>query len=391
MKRVLLIVVGVLLLLILFVAVTTWLNTRPITEADAVEMMQAVIEKAVDSKDVSSGLVRIVSPEDGFDETFVVGESHGAMTVVDQPFHVASVGKLFTAALAGMLVDEELIAFDDPIVDYFEEGVLDGLFVFEGVDYQNEVTVAMLLGHTSGLADYFEDAGRDGLSGEEWMLAEPDRFWAPDEIVDFTRDSQEAVGPAGEQFHYSDTGFILLGMMIENVTGIRLDEAMETMIFAPLSMDDSYLMFYGEPKNEKRKINEAWVNGVDVSGFESISIDWAGGGVISTLDDLVKFTKAFNEGDLLSEDTLAALYRFDEKFMKGIAYGLGTMEYRFNEFMPTLGFLPKYRGHMGILGTHVLYDPENGTILVASFGSTDFVAGSVRTMIQLATILWRIQ
>lgn len=391
MKKVLLII-GVLFTLgIVFVVVTGWLNTRPITKDEGLAMMQEVVEKAVASDAVSSGLVRIVAPENGIDESFVAGESHGELTALDQPFHVASVGKLFTTSLVGMLVDEGLIRFDDPIFSFFDEGALDGLFVFDGVDYQSEVTVAMLLGHTSGVADYFEDEGKDGFSGAEWMLAEPDQFWTPEMMVDFTREFQSAVGPAGAQFHYSDTGFILLGMMIENVTGMDFDVALDSMIFSPLDMNDTYLIFYGKPKNEKREINDAWLNGVDVSGFESLSIDWAGGGVISTLDDLVKFAKAFNEGELVSDATLARLYAFDEKFMRGIAYGLGTMEYRFNEFMPTLGFLPRYRGHMGVLGTHLLYDAESGTVLVASFGSTDFAAGSVRTVIQLLTILWRIQ
>jgi hypothetical protein len=78
---------------------------RSLSMEEAVVLMQEVVEKAVDSKDVSSGLVPIMAPDQGLDESFAAGESHG-VTDFGQPFHVASVGKLFTVALVGMLVDD---------------------------------------------------------------------------------------------------------------------------------------------------------------------------------------------------------------------------------------------------------------------------------------------
>lgn len=383
---------SLILLGAVFVIVSLVINSQPLTEEKGLAKMQAIVERAVKSEKVSSGLVRVVAPEKGIDVSLVAGESYGEKTEAGQAFHVASVGKMFTATLVGMLVDEGQLGFDDLITPYFEAGMLDGLFVFEGVDYQDEVTVGMLLQHTSGLADYFEDEGRDGMSGAEWLLADATQFWTPMMIVDFTRDSQEAVGPAGAQFHYSDTGYILLGMMVEELMGMPLGDALADKIFEPLGMKDSYLLFYGEAMSDTMEtINEVWLEGVEVHDFESLSIDWAGGGVISTLDDLVLFAKGLNEGDLLSEETLARLYQFDEQFMRGIYYGLGMMEYRFEEFMPMVTPMPHYRGHMGILGTHLLYDAGSGTILVASFGSSEYAAGSVRSVIQILAILDRIE
>ena len=84
------------------------------------------------------------------------------------------------------------------------------------------------------------------------------------------------------------------------------------------------------------------------------------------------------------------MYDFDEQFMRGIAYGNGFMAYRFDEFSKQLSDLPQMVGHMGVLGTHLMYDPLTDTVLIASFGSTQYTAGSVRTAIQALSLVNRI-
>ena len=156
-------------------------------------------------------------------------------------------------------------------------------------------------------------------------------------------------------------------------------------------MNDSYFMLYSEPVNEKRMIADIWLDGVNIRDYKSLSIDWAGGGVVSTAADLAVFIRALNNYEIISKSTLDEFYRFDRKFMNGIHYGLGFMEYHFNEFFPTLGSLPKMRGHMGVLGTQMLYDSETDTVYICSFGSTDYSATSVRSMIKVLSIAMRVK
>jgi hypothetical protein len=66
------------------------------------------------------------------------------------------------------------------------------------------------------------------------------------------------------------------------------------------------------------------------------------------------------------------------------------MEFRFGEYFPTLKALPVVRGHMGVLGTQMLYDRNTDTVYISSFGSTDYTAGSVRTMIKILSYAERI-
>lgn len=82
---------------------------------------------------------------------------------------------------------------------------------------------------------------------------------------------------------------------------------------------------------------------------------------------------------------------FDYQFNQGIYYGLGMMEYRFEEFAPALKMLPRHTGHMGVLGTQMLYDAESETSIIMSYGSTGFIEGSVQSLIKIMLILNRIQ
>jgi len=263
--------------------------------------------------------------------------------------------------------------------------------VVDGEDYQNEVTIGQLLNHTSGIADYYEDTVSDGLDMKALVKATPDRMWTPLDLIAFTRDYQSAVGKPGEVYHYSDTGYILLGLIIEEIYGSSFDQVLYEQIFRPLHMNDTYLLFYAQPTNGTKPIADINFYGEDIKDSQSISMDWAGGGVVSTANDLTTFVRALNQGEVIRASTMESLYRFDQKFMQGIHYGYGFMEYHFGEFFPTMKSMPNYVGHMGVLGTQMFYDKKTDTAYVSSLGSTDASAASVRLMIRVLSTLLRIK
>lgn len=125
-------------------------------------------------------------------------------------FHAASVGKLFTAVLVHRLVAAGQLRLDQPIAELLDTALTAGLFI----SGPQEVTVQMLLEHTSGVADYF---------GEK-ILTEPQKQWTVPGILDFTRAQFEPVALPGAQFHYSDTGYVLLGLVVEQVSGRAFHE-----------------------------------------------------------------------------------------------------------------------------------------------------------------------
>ena len=133
----------------------------------------------------------------------------------DHTFHIASIGKTITSALIGKLYEEGKISYDDPIKKFLSDDILKDLHVYEGKSYSDEILVRHLLNHTSGIADYFEEQPKEGKSIIELVIDEPDRFWTPVDTIQWAKDNLEAHFPLGEGFLYSDTGYQLLGLIIE--------------------------------------------------------------------------------------------------------------------------------------------------------------------------------
>jgi D-alanyl-D-alanine carboxypeptidase len=390
--KIIFIIAGILVLAAATLLILQKINSRSVSATVAADRIQSLITSEVKkNKNVSGAVILIDSPFYKINRSFSAGTAGGIDVSPDQPFHSASVGKAFTATIIGTLVEDGSLDLNDKIAGLLPAGTIQGLFVVGEQDYSREVTVAQLLAHTSGAADYFDDPVKGTEPIKNLVIEQPDRFWTPQDLLSFSRDYQIPAGTPGKQFHYSDTGYILLGLIIEAVSGSAFHEVLHERIFNPLKMNDSYLMYYSEPVNTKRPISDIWFDGTQASGFTSVSIDWAGGGIISTAADLSVFIRALNRHELISEKTLSTLYSFDNKFMRGIHYGMGFMEYHFDEYFPTLKSLPNMKGHMGVLGTQMFYDNTTDTVYISSFGSTDYSAGSVQTMIKVLSLALRIQ
>lgn len=289
----------------------------------------------------------------------------------DRGFHVASVGKMFTAVLAGRLMEAGKLDWDSRIADWFTREELADLFVFQGRDYQDEVTISQLLSHRSGIADATGDKGKKGRNYLQIMLLQPDTFVEPWDLVNFTREHQQAVGKPGT-YHYSDTGYNLIGLLLERVDGRPFHQQLHEEIFTPLGMTRSYLALRSEPEDKEALKNPqpTLVKRVDVSNHQSLSMDWAGGGVMSTLRDMLRFQQALVSGQLISPGLLARMQEPVARFRKGIHNGFGFMEIRFGEFFFLLKNLPRLKGHIGILSTHLHYDQASDTHYVISYGDT---------------------
>lgn len=329
--------------------------------------------------------IRVVSEKTGLDYAY---PSHST----NQPYHLASIGKMFTAALVQMLAERGAFAIKDPILPFFRPAELDNLFVYGGVDYAQQVTIEQLLGHTSGVADYFEGRTTNGKNFVKDVLTNSQRRWTPQELINFSRENQRAVGRPGQRYLYSDTGYILLGRLIENITGKSFAQNLEDEFFRPLEMRDSYLMFHAEPiHTPKKDIEKIWFGKQEVSGYTSLSCDWAGGGVVSTTEDLLKFNRALHHGRLVQDSTLTGMKICRNKFRSGIYYGLGMMEIRFSDFFFLLRGLPRVYGHIGVLATHLFHDPINEAHIIMNFGSTSRMVNSFYALIQIEQTLQRIR
>ncbi|GAA1409105.1 serine hydrolase domain-containing protein [Oerskovia paurometabola] len=365
---------------------------RPLSRAQVDQAVEERLRTAVEEEPtLSSALLTVYSgPQDRLLQYAVGTERSGSLVPArtDSPYHSASVGKTMLATVYGQLVDEGTLTFDDPVAPWLDAETLDGLFVVDGTDHASEVTVGQLLSHTSGAADYFEGPVTSGTPVLEQVAADPDHLFTPQELIAFSRDHQEPVGAPGETFAYSDTGYVLLGLALERIEGAPYAQVLDDRLFTPLGMADSYLLSeFGEGTD----ILSLTADGVDISRRNALSVDWAGGGVVTTMDDLLLFLRALTGNHLVSEETLAGLTTFEHDLDKGIGYGMGVMQLRFSELSPLLFAMPDVHGAVGATGTYALYDPSGDTYYIANFGSLDYRQKAIEELVQVRLLVDRLK
>lgn len=385
------ILIGVIFIAIIGFGMLLYINT-PISEEVVSKKIQRHLEKLVDENEsLSSVLLTIYSDSTGYFRQFAIGTKSldsDQPVKTDSQYHSASVGKTMCATIFGMLVDEDKINYDDKISIWLDEDILKKLFVIHGEDYSDQVNIRHLLKHTSGVGDYFEDPVKSGKTMIEMITNNPDHRFTPEDLVEFTRERQEPVGKPQQQFHYSDTGYILLGLILEEIEGKSYSDILEQRIFEPLNMKDSYLMFYQE---EPADILAVYLNGINFSGKNALSFDWSGGGIVTTMDDLLTFMVALENGDLVSDEVYQQMTDFNESYDKGIYYGMGMIYFDFSELSFLLGTMTDVHGGMGATGTYMFYDNKKDTYFIANFGSLDFMEKSIEELIKIKMIYNRME
>ncbi|MFX3631421.1 MAG: serine hydrolase domain-containing protein [Candidatus Pristimantibacillus sp.] len=385
----------ILLVVIIIVVIgmgISYIMNKPLSKEAVNDKIENHLTELVNNNDsLSSVLFTIYSYQTGYFEQFAVGTKNqftDQPVQVDSQYHAASIGKTICAVVYGMLVDEGTINYDDKINTWLDDGVLKRLFEIDGTDYSEQVTVKHLLSHTSGVGDYFEGPVKSGKPILELISFNPNLSFTPEELIAFTRENQEPVGRPGQQFYYSDTGYILLGLILEAIEHQSYSDILEERIFEPLGMNDSYLMFYND---EPADIVGFYINGIDYSDRNALSVDWAGGGVVTTMNDILTFMRALENGVLVSDEVYRQMTDFNHRFEKGINYSMGMMSFDFSKLSFLLSSMTDVYGGVGATGTYMLYDKAKDTYFIANFGTLDFKKKAIVELVKIRMIFDRMK
>jgi D-alanyl-D-alanine carboxypeptidase len=235
--------------------------------------------------------------------------THRPMAANDR-FRTASISKTYLATVVLQLQAEHRLNLDAPVGRWLPGLLPDG----------HRITARQLLGHTSGLFDYAEDPRFD-------YLGDPLRVWRPVELVRLGTSHPLLFAP-GTDFGYSNTGYIVLGMLVERITGQRLERAFDRRILRPLSLRNTYLA-----TGPSIRGRHAHGYTVDATGLRDITrIDashtGAAGAVVATVGDVATFYRALLGGRLLPARQLAEMKQFRDVY-DGLEYGLGLMRQQY--------------------------------------------------------------
>lgn len=389
---IIILVVIVVLLALAFIVIRA--ISSPISKEKGNMAIEKSLEKFVDKhNEVDNVILRLYSDSGGYDEVFVVDSRDNEEPIMaNNPFHIASIGKTLTSTIFYMLDEDGILSIHDPINLYLDEIMLEKLFVHESIDYSNIVTIQHLLTHTSGITSYFDGPVVKGYTMQELLVTDLDRYWTPEELVAFSRDNQTAVGVPGEVFYYSDTGYMLLMLILEEVMGVPYYQVFHNELFDPLEMRDSYAILESSPSNESREdIMVMKFDGVDISKSKSISAGCADGGIVSTQSDLLIFFSALQNGELISEQSFEQMKDFERVYDKGIKYGTGMMSFNLSELAPILPNLSTIYGGVGATGTFMLYDESKDLYIIMNVGVLDLMEECVSQLIKVLMVYNRIQ
>ena len=210
----------------------------------------------------------------------------GVPMTPDQVFEIGSITKQFTAVAILMLLEQGKLSLDDEITK----------FIPDYPTQDQSITIHHLLNHTSGIKSY--------TSMDIMSIARKDM--TPTELIDYFKNEPMDFKP-GEQYRYNNSGYILLGYIIEKSSGQSYQEFVEENIFKPAGMTHSR---YGSKteliKNRASgyQMNDGYTN----ASYLSMTLPYAAGSLMSTVDDLAKWQKALREEVLLKAETLAKAY-----------------------------------------------------------------------------------
>ena len=205
-------------------------------------------------------------------------------------FRIGSVTKQFTAALILQLVEEGKIKLDGKLTDYLTD---------YRKDTGDKVTIHQLLNHTSGIPSY--------TTGE--FFANESR--TPYSVKDFVKkfSSGDLEFEPGSKFAYNNSGYFLLGAIIEKVTGKKYAEVLDEKILKPLGMQNTGYDVHATILNKRASGYEKTPEGYENASYLDMGLPYAAGSMYSTVEDLYKWDQALYEDKVLSADSKKLMFK----------------------------------------------------------------------------------
>jgi len=322
---------------------------------------------------VIPGIAATVILADGRTWTGVAGDAvaatHAKVTP-ETPFAIASVTKTFTAALILRLAEQGRLTIDDPLSRWLP-------------DYPNaaRITLRMLLRHTSGLADFFQNPKFDAALNHA-----KGRVWTPAEVLPFV--AKPAFAP-GKGWGYSNTNYVLLGLVAERAGGAPWADQVREEFFVPLGLASTYVQGVGTPDVPPAHANQMFIgfagkilprdlgDGSTLAPFTAVATAaYAAGSIASTTEDLARWARALYGGDVLNPASLAEMLTFDPNIERyaALAYGLGASRVKIDGRFVAVGhtgalagtrasirWLPKQRVSVAVVFNRDLFTGDDAT------------------------------
>lgn len=327
------------------------------------ELIETKLAEAESQYGIRYGIPGLLMAVNIKDEGYWVGASGVSDLATQKPmqemttaqFKAASVTKTFTSMAILQLAEEGMLNLDDTLEQWLPGMVPNG----------EDMTLRHLLNHTSGIPDFTASLG--------WLVPlhiDPLKQWTPEELIQLAFAETQSLFPPGEGWYYSSTGYILLGLVIEQVTGETWESEVQQRFIEPLGLRNTVVPLTGEAAIAEEYIH-GYINQYEVTGGAlgedkltrvgplDPSFTGAAGNMISTVADLSRWATAIASGELLN-------FAYEEEqftwfpvnaFGIQVNMGLGIVQ------DPQYGFVG-HRGQLKGYDVTMQYDRDGGGAIV---------------------------
>ncbi len=315
------------------------------------------------------GMIMAVRMADGTVVSKTAGSADPSGKVpwtLDTVSAIGSITKTFTAVVVMQLVEEKKLSLDDTVDNWFPEQ-----------PNGDRITIRMLLSHTSGVANYSAALGDDV---EKWT-----RDWTPEELIAEANRFGPVSEPGSKEAHYSNTGYYILGLVVEKITGKTWEQEVESRIIRPLGLERTTFLgkegvWGGIMVSGYAKTPNGYISTSEFPWYPSLSTAWAAGAIVSSPSDLMTFASALFDGKLVSKATLAVMAKpLGKDVETGIMWGLGggTVEALGPNAYGMGGDIPGYHAFFaGYLDTRLavvaMVNTEEGGVLAPGLAALQY-------------------
>ncbi len=282
---------------------STTASTSPSSSPPSAKIQSAVgqVVTALQSLQIPGGVVGVsVNGQGSQVQPFGTTAPGGSPVTAQTHFMIGSITKTFTATAVLRLVDQGKVHLSDPISKYVP-----------GIPNGQAITLTEVMNHTSGIPDF-----GDSPSFQQQETANPNMVWTPQQLVSMAA-TLPAYFPPGGGWKYSNTNYVLLGLVLQAVTGQPAAQVIASQVLAPLGLRNTGMATSTQPPQPGAQANEILVSAqgtnphlVTTPGALNPSVYWTAGGMYSTVGDLQIWAQALATGKLLSPATQQARLAF---------------------------------------------------------------------------------
>lgn len=369
------------------------------------EHLQALLDGLLRKRGVRHAVLAVESGDGRVRWVGAAGEADdsGRQMTPATPYLIASVTKLYIAAVVLRLAERGLIGLDVPFAEYLPAAIADRLHVLDGVDRTRRITVRHLLAHASGLPDHLEDRPKGGRPLIDRVLTEGDREVRLEEVASIVREELRPYFPPQDlqqtgrvRIRYSDTNYQLLIGIVEAVLARPWREAVRAELLEPLGLRHTWAPG-GRPLDATEEPATLWAGTAIVRVPRLLA---SMGDLYSTAADQIRFLRALMTAEVFADpatlDEMGARWNrfgFDPTTPRlpgwPIEYGAGMMRFALPRWLMPLARVPPVVGHTGSTGTWLFYCPELDVYTCGGVDQVTAAAVPFRTVPQLLGVLAR--